>query len=78
MNEETKTESDDEQFEHFSIDVEGGKAVARYKVEGAEVEGSDAFDEDVSDWTDDDLLDHAQAICGLPESQRGIVQINRE
>lgn len=44
----------------------GGKLRFRYRVKDADKDGSEGWDEDVSDWTDRNIQDLGASLLGVP------------
>ncbi len=57
-----------------TVTVSEGVAVARYRWEGGDVDGRERFDEDVSDWTDDEIRDLAGDMVDIDEG-RGEIEV---
>ncbi len=54
--------------EHCRIDVScDGQAVATYRWAGNKVDGRDAHDEDVSEWSDDEIREVFAGLLGITE-----------
>jgi len=46
----------EEKYEWITAEVDCGTVTFRYRVEGRDLDGSDQHDEDVSDWTEDQII----------------------
>ena len=68
----------EEVLEYCTITVDGGDASATYKWSHLDVEGGFSHDEDVSDWSNDELLDLFSVMIGFDkEDDCDAVTINR-
>jgi len=64
-----------EPFEYVRAIVEIDELRWEYKVETSPVQGSMSHDEDVSDYTDDDIIDLTMGMIGVPEEQKDLVEV---
>lgn len=65
-----------EELEYCRVTVNGdGVATARYKWKDNEVEGSDTHDEDMFEWTDDDIRDCFCGIIGY-DGDKSIIEVD--
>ena len=64
-----------EVFEWIRAIVDCGSLRWQYKVNTSDVVGGDAHDEDISDWTDDDIKDMTCSMLGVKDDQRDLIEI---
>jgi hypothetical protein len=64
-----------EEYESITATVDCGELSWRYKVKGAQVPGRLAHDEDVTDWSDEDIVNLTMSMLEVPEHQRSLVKV---
>ena len=55
-----KAKSDKQHYAYITAEVDCGEVLFVYRLIGNEVEGTQLWDEDVSDWSDDDIINLAR------------------
>ena len=67
-----------DRLEHCTITVEDGKASAHYRWVGAQCDGYDSHDKDVSEWKDREIIELFCDLVGIshPEDIE-LIQLNR-
>ncbi len=70
-------DSDEYEFITATRDAEGNLSWS-YRAKGADRPGSQAHDEDVSEWSDDDIRDLTMSTLGVPEHQRDLIVIEND
>lgn len=68
----------EEQYEYVKATVTDGSLVWEYQVEGFPSPGSMSHDEDVSEWSDEDIIDITAMILDVEDEQRDIIELIRE
>ena len=64
-----------EKYEYIRALIDGEDLTMEHKTEGNPVKGRTDHDEDVSDWSEEDVRDLIVALLGVSEEQRGIIDI---
>lgn len=59
------------------VTVMDGRAVARYRWAGLDVDGSESIDENVSDWSDDDIRETVATMIGADSEQARKIEVER-
>ena len=67
-----------ERYEYVNAIICCGELRWKYKVEGCDVSGSMPHDEDVSDWTDEEIIDLTCNMLDVSDDQRGLIEVIRD
>lgn len=68
----------DETLKYCNITVkEDGSAAASYQWEGLPATALSYNEEDVSEWSDDEIIDLFADLCGIEEGETGKVTVKR-
>lgn len=65
-----------EEYKYIRATVTDGQLHMDYLVEGAFVAGSDTHDEDVSDWTEEDIIECVMMTLGAEEKDRPKIEVH--
>lgn len=63
---------------YCKVTVHDGVASARYHWEDLPVPGSISHDEDVSDWTDEEIADCIADLVGIEEGEKDKIEVVRQ
>jgi hypothetical protein len=64
-----------ERYEKITAIVDCGRLRWEYRIEGMKVSGRQSHDEEVEDWSDDDVIDVTMATLDVPKDQRGLIKV---
>lgn len=64
-----------EEYEFITAEIDCGELSWHYKIKGAQVPGTQDHDEDVSDWSDEDIRNLTMTTLQVPEHQRNLINI---
>ena len=71
------TNDDGEVCERCQVDVfDDGRAVANYRWADNDCDGVDSFDEDVSEWSDDEIRGAVAALVGI-DVRHDLIEVRR-
>lgn len=66
----------EEFYDYVTATISCGQIYWRYQIHGLDVPGSQSFnDEDVSEWTDKDIVDLTCNMLDIPESEKHIIKV---
>lgn len=64
-----------ERYEYVKATVDCGELSWKYKVVGMETTGSMRHDEDVSEWSDDDIREVTAMMLDVPDDDRDKIEV---
>jgi hypothetical protein len=64
-----------EKYKYVKATVSDGELSLEYRLEGALVTGRDGHDEDVSGWTDREIVNLACGMLGIEDADRDVVEV---
>lgn len=64
-----------ERYQYIKAIVDCGHLHWEYLLEGAEVPGAMSCDDDVEEWSEEDIIDVTMSMLAVPEDQRTMVQV---
>jgi hypothetical protein len=64
-----------EEYESITAEVDGGELTWHYKVKGAQMRGSQSYEEGVYDMTDEDIIELTMSELSVPEHQRSLINV---
>jgi len=67
--------SEAEGYEYIKAIIDCGSLRWEYLIAGYDVKGRDAHDEDVSDWTEEEILTLTKNMLDVPEDQADRIEI---
>jgi hypothetical protein len=65
-------------YEQITVMVSEGRALLRYRVTGSKIDGRDAHDEDVTEWSDQDLRNLACDLLDVDRQFAGDIAVERD
>lgn len=65
-----------ERYKFITATVDCGTLIWTYKVESSHTYGRMGHDEDVSEWSDDDIIKLTMDMLSVDESQRSLIEVN--
>ena len=66
-------------LERCEVVVSEGRAVARYRWSDCGGDGCDRLDDDVSDWSDEEIIEHVCLLVGVERAEdKAVIKVVRE
>ena len=66
---------DCERYEYVKATVCCGELTWKYKITGSDVLGSMGHDEDVSEWSDREIINLTAAMLDVPKDNREVIEV---
>ena len=64
-----------EEYDYIRAIVDDGELRMEYQVKGLEVAGSDCHEENVTGWSDDDIIECVAMTLGLGDADRKMIEV---